>query len=109
AIRYESSSNAEESPGRLSLWTCFTRTWKARPFAASRRRLRISCGIRGGISVRSFSLNFWPSWDSPRQKFQNTNRITGEERTHFLLSSARENDVRSTFARLLDAARADSV
>jgi SAM-dependent methyltransferase len=64
----------------------FTRTWKARPFAASRRRLRISCGIRGGISVRSFSLNFWPSWDSPRQKFQNTNRITGEERTHFLLS-----------------------
>jgi hypothetical protein len=92
AIRFASLSNAGKSPGRLSLWTCFTRTWKARPFAASRRRHKIFSGTLGGILARSFSLNFWPSWDSPRQKFQNTNRITAEEHTHFLLSSVKNNE-----------------
>ena len=47
-----------EKPGSLIIVDMFHPDLEGAPFAASRRRLRISCGIRGGISARNFSLNF---------------------------------------------------
>ena len=42
-----------------SSWTSFIRTWKARRSVVWRRRRRIFSGIRGGISARNSSHNFW--------------------------------------------------